>query len=136
MAEDKVFSDGYIAQLLAADAQRLSKQYASMGTSAYTPSKYALALFHLPTFHFLYLSSQLIPSARLTLHLRLPTNKPKPNTRFLQNLVKETTSHNQALLAKEAHSSRARLDRLQERDMHRGLDIRKRQLGIITSTFT
>lgn len=63
----------------------------------------------------------------------MPIHKPKPNTRFLQNLVKETTNHNQALLAREAAESRLRLERLQGKAMPRGLDLRQRQLGQITS---
>ncbi|KAJ9660967.1 hypothetical protein H2201_006695 [Coniosporium apollinis] len=37
---------------------------------------------------------------------------PKPNTRFLRNILRETDSHNAALLAKEAEDSRARLKAL------------------------
>jgi hypothetical protein len=69
---------------------------------------------------------------------RPPANKPKPNTRFLRNIIKETDSHNAALLAKEAEESRARLESLgsnahrQERSIRvGGGDIRKRQLGDI-----
>lgn len=47
-----------------------------------------------------------------------PTVKaPKPNTRFLRNILRETDNHNAALLAKEAEESRARLRALhRERD--------------------
>ncbi|KAF1344644.1 hypothetical protein BDV97DRAFT_303451 [Delphinella strobiligena] len=41
---------------------------------------------------------------------------PKPNTRFLNNLIRDTTSHNAALLAKEADESEARLRRLREKE--------------------
>lgn len=41
---------------------------------------------------------------------------PKPNTRFLNNLIRDTTSHNAALLAKEADESKARLRRLREKE--------------------
>ncbi|KAH8667528.1 hypothetical protein BGZ60DRAFT_470332 [Tricladium varicosporioides] len=71
---------------------------------------------------------------------RPPANKPKPNTRFLRNIIKDTDSHNAALLAKEAAESRARLDGLagneyRERKASRigGGDIRKRQLGDIAA---
>jgi hypothetical protein len=37
---------------------------------------------------------------------------PKPNTRFLRNLIRETDSHNAALLAKEAQESKAKLKQL------------------------
>ena len=38
---------------------------------------------------------------------------PKPNTRFLRNIIKGTDTHNKALLAKEAAESKARLKRLE-----------------------
>ncbi|KAE9973555.1 hypothetical protein BLS_003554 [Venturia inaequalis] len=41
---------------------------------------------------------------------------PKPNKRFLRNIIRETNSHNQALLAKEAEESRARLRDLREKE--------------------
>ena len=63
---------------------------------------------------------------------------PKPNTRFLRNIIKDTNTHNQALLRKEELDSRARLSNLQhvEDEKHRKTrpdtrDIRKRQLGSI-----
>lgn len=73
-------------------------------------------------------------------YYRLPTNKPKPNTRFLRNIIKDTDSHNAALLSKEAAESRVRLESL-SRNGHReervsrlgGGDIRRRQLGDIAA---
>ncbi|KAH6716109.1 hypothetical protein BKA61DRAFT_337999 [Leptodontidium sp. MPI-SDFR-AT-0119] len=69
-----------------------------------------------------------------------PANKPKPNTRFLRNIIKDTDSHNAALLAKEAAESRARLQSLAtssnpQRANGRGVggDIRRRQLGDIAA---
>lgn len=44
---------------------------------------------------------------------RLSKNKPKPNTRFLKNIIKETDSHNAALRAKEVQDAKSRLQRLQ-----------------------
>ncbi|TVY93446.1 hypothetical protein LAWI1_G000778, partial [Lachnellula willkommii] len=71
---------------------------------------------------------------------RPPPNKPKPNTRFLTNIIKDTTNHNQALLAKEAAESRARLQSLataeRRGEKSRGVgggDIRRRQLGDIAA---
>ncbi|KAN0106237.1 hypothetical protein V8E51_009113 [Hyaloscypha variabilis] len=69
-----------------------------------------------------------------------PANKPKPNTRFLRNIIKDTDSHNAALLAKEAADARARLRSLGSSE-HRGEkssrvgggDIRRRQLGDIAA---
>ncbi|KAL2065631.1 hypothetical protein VTL71DRAFT_3301 [Oculimacula yallundae] len=66
-----------------------------------------------------------------------PASKPKPNTRFLRNIIKDTDSHNAALLAKEAAESRARLEKLArsspQRIERQGGDIRKRQLGDIAA---
>jgi hypothetical protein len=44
---------------------------------------------------------------------RRDKNAPKPNTRFLKNLVKNADSHNAALLAKEKAETRARLSALE-----------------------
>ena len=43
-------------------------------------------------------------------------NAPKPNTRFLKNILRETNSHNAALKAKEEGESRARLRELRPRE--------------------
>ncbi|KAK4211813.1 hypothetical protein QBC37DRAFT_205840 [Rhypophila decipiens] len=71
---------------------------------------------------------------------KMPANKAKPNTRFLGRIIKETTNHNAALLAKEAAEAQARLDDLTEAEekKRRKLrptpsDIRRRQLGDISS---
>ncbi|KAL8693302.1 MAG: hypothetical protein Q9218_001862 [Villophora microphyllina] len=40
---------------------------------------------------------------------RPTSNAPKPNTRFLKNIIKETDNHNAALKAKEVADARARL---------------------------
>ncbi len=69
----------------------------------------------------------------LTLWSRHPINKPKPNTRFLRNLVRDTDSHNAALLAKEAAESKLRLDQLVNKDVRTEKDIRRRQLGNISA---
>lgn len=79
----------------------------------------------------------------LTLHhmpnvCRPPANKPKPNTRFLRNIIKDTDSHNAALLAKEAAESRARLKSLSSNGLPRekpvgSSEIRRRQLGDIAA---
>ncbi|KAK6008699.1 hypothetical protein QM012_000602 [Aureobasidium pullulans] len=44
-------------------------------------------------------------------------NAPKPNTRFLRNILRDTDNHNSALLKKEAEESRLRLQNL--RHSHR-----------------
>ncbi|KAK6580677.1 hypothetical protein PZA11_006913 [Diplocarpon coronariae] len=70
-------------------------------------------------------------------HSKPPKNKPKPNTRFLRNIIKDTDSHNASLLAKEAAESRARLQSLatssQSRAKPAGSDMRRRQLGDIAA---
>ncbi|GAP91312.1 putative pre-mRNA-splicing factor 38B [Rosellinia necatrix] len=76
-----------------------------------------------------------------------PANQPKPNTRFLNNIIRDTTSHNRALLAKENAESRARLRDLEEADRRKRdeeerkirrsrpgpSDTRKRMLGDIAA---
>ncbi|KAK4125075.1 hypothetical protein N657DRAFT_643885 [Parathielavia appendiculata] len=69
-----------------------------------------------------------------------PSNKARPNTRFLGRIIKETTSHNAALLAKEAAEAQARLDDLTEAEEKKrrklnpsASDLRRRQLGDISS---
>ncbi|KAK3363682.1 hypothetical protein B0T25DRAFT_52721 [Lasiosphaeria hispida] len=72
-----------------------------------------------------------------------PANKAKPNTRFLGRIIKETTNHNAALLAREAAEAQARLDHLTEVEERKrrklnptAVDIRRRQLGHISSILT
>src|SRR5258705_607033 len=67
---------------------------------------------------------------------RPPVNHPKPNTRFLRTIIRETDNHNAALLAKEAAESKARLDGLVSKDQRSASDIRRRQLGHITAHLT
>ncbi|KAI5917652.1 hypothetical protein F4810DRAFT_641389 [Camillea tinctor] len=76
-----------------------------------------------------------------------PANQPKPNTRFLNNIIRDTNSHNRALLARENAESRARLRDLEdaeekkrqdeERKLRRSRpgpgDTRKRMLGDIAA---
>lgn len=50
---------------------------------------------------------------------RPTTNAPKPNTRFLRNIIKETDSHNAALRAKEAQDTNSRLQRLRTEQFDR-----------------
>ncbi|MCJ1473477.1 hypothetical protein MMC13_002128 [Lambiella insularis] len=47
---------------------------------------------------------------------RPTTNAPKPNTRFLKNIIQETDSHNAALKSKETGEARQRLKRLRGGD--------------------
>ncbi|KAF2477287.1 uncharacterized protein BDR25DRAFT_277053 [Lindgomyces ingoldianus] len=57
---------------------------------------------------------------------------PKPNTRFLRHIIRETDSHNAALLAKEAEESRARLRELNKEKMRKEKDERRREQGRLT----
>ena len=77
---------------------------------------------------------------RLTIFSCRPSNKAKPNTRFLRHIIRETKNHNEALLAKEASESQARLSELAEAEAARRRrlkpvsgDMRRRQLGDITA---
>lgn len=63
---------------------------------------------------------------------------PKPNTRFLRHIIKDTDTHNKNLLAKEATESKARLRHLEHTEEVKRLrtnpntrDIRNRQIGDI-----
>ncbi|KAI0542837.1 hypothetical protein GGR58DRAFT_496946 [Xylaria digitata] len=76
-----------------------------------------------------------------------PANQPKPNTRFLNNIIRDTNSHNRALLARENAESQARLRDLEEADRRKRdederrarrskpgpNDTRKRMLGDIAA---
>ncbi|PBP24020.1 pre-mRNA-splicing factor 38B [Diplocarpon rosae] len=117
-------SDDYVAGLLARDAKESSIKYSSLGLEAFNRSKFVPLPF-------------CAPGRTVSDALRPPSNKPKPNTRFLRNIIKDTDSHNAALLAKEAAESRARLQGLatasQTRAKPGGSDIRRRQLGDIAA---
>lgn len=63
---------------------------------------------------------------------------PKPNTRFLRNVIRGTDTHNKALLAREAAESKARLKRLERTEEIKRRktnpttkDIRERHMGNI-----
>ncbi|KAB8290407.1 hypothetical protein EYC80_010840 [Monilinia laxa] len=104
MANDTYLTDDYVADLLAKDAKASSIKYSSMGLEAYAKES------------------------------KPPANKPKPNTRFLRNIIRDTDNHNSALLAKEAAEARARLESLSKGGRQRNIapvDIRRRQLGDI-----
>ncbi|KAG5927857.1 hypothetical protein E4U42_001699 [Claviceps africana] len=67
-----------------------------------------------------------------------PASGPKPNTRFLRHIIRDTDAHNKALLAKETAESKARLSHLEHaeearrRKSHPDVrDIRRRQMGDI-----
>ncbi|KAJ8132248.1 hypothetical protein O1611_g1374 [Lasiodiplodia mahajangana] len=56
-----------------------------------------------------------------------PANQPKPNTRFLNNIIRDTNSHNRALLAKENAESQARLRDLEEADRQKRDEEQRRE---------
>ncbi|KAI1771634.1 hypothetical protein F4818DRAFT_428457 [Hypoxylon cercidicola] len=76
-----------------------------------------------------------------------PANQPKPNTRFLNNIIRNTNSHNRALHAKESAESKAKLRDLEDADEKKRMeeerklrkakpgpgDTRKRMLGDIAA---
>ncbi|ESZ89486.1 hypothetical protein SBOR_10128 [Sclerotinia borealis F-4128] len=104
MANNTYLTDDYVADLLAKDAKASSIKYSSMGLEAYAKES------------------------------KPPANKPKPNTRFLRNIIRDTDNHNSALLAKEAAEARARLESLSNGEKQKKVapvDIRRRQLGDI-----
>ncbi|OJD17522.1 hypothetical protein AJ78_02391 [Emergomyces pasteurianus Ep9510] len=71
--------DEYVAQLLAKDARDSSKRYSTLGMNAFLPIK------------------------------RSTTDAPKPNTRFLKSILRETDSHNASLKRKEEREARERM---------------------------
>ncbi|KAK8098699.1 uncharacterized protein PG998_011940 [Apiospora kogelbergensis] len=113
----ELLTDDYVAEVLAKEAADCSLKYSAMGLEA----------FNQPT--------------------KRPAHQPKPNTRFLNSIIRDTTSHNRALLAKEAADSAERLrslerakekERLSEQDRQKRqrpgpTDTRKRMLGDIAA---
>ncbi|KAM3434438.1 hypothetical protein MY4824_005390 [Beauveria thailandica] len=86
MSNEEFLTDDYVAGLLSQEASDCSIKYSAMGVDA-----------------FLGKDS----------NSKKSTNMPKPNTRFLRNIIRGTDTHNKALLAKEAAESKARLRRLE-----------------------
>ncbi|EEH47230.2 uncharacterized protein PADG_03328 [Paracoccidioides brasiliensis Pb18] len=72
-------NDEYVAQLLAKDARDSSVRYSTLGLDALIPNK------------------------------RPSSGVPKPNTRFLKNILRETDSHNASLKRKEEEEARERM---------------------------
>ncbi|KAM3549469.1 hypothetical protein MY1884_008725, partial [Beauveria asiatica] len=86
MSNEEFLTDDYVAGLLSQEASDCSIKYSAMGVDA-----------------FLGKDS----------NSKKSINMPKPNTRFLRNIIRGTDTHNKALLAKEAAESKARLRRLE-----------------------
>ncbi|ATY59881.1 LUC7-like protein [Cordyceps militaris] len=111
MANEEYLTDEYVAGLLSQEASDCSIKYSAMGVDA-----------------FLGKDS----------NSKKPSNIPKPNTRFLRNIIKGTDTHNKALLAKEAAESKARLKGLERAEETKRKksnpstkDIRERHMGAI-----
>ncbi|KAM3506847.1 hypothetical protein MY11210_007396 [Beauveria gryllotalpidicola] len=111
MSNEEFLTDDYVAGLLNQEASDCSIKYSAMGVDA-----------------FLGKDS----------NSKKSTNMPKPNTRFLRNIIRGTDTHNKALLAKEAAESKARLRRLEsaEESKRKKLnpttkDLRERHMGDI-----
>jgi hypothetical protein len=148
MAPDTILTDDYVAEKLAKEASDFSLRYSSMGLEAFNKTaKYVAFCVTLSTI-FQVLIPRPSRNGRLTRATRRrPVNQPKPNTRFLNNIIRDTNSHNRALLAKESADSQARLkeleraeeakrkeeERLQRRLKPGPKDTRKRMLGDINS---
>ncbi|KAI1370725.1 hypothetical protein F4677DRAFT_345626 [Hypoxylon crocopeplum] len=117
MPPDDLLTDAQVADLLVEEAKDYSLRYSAMGLDALKSIN------------------------------KRPVNQPKPNTRFLNNIIRDTNSHNRALLAKESAESRAKLRDLEDaeekkrREEERKLrkakpgpsDTRKRMLGDIAA---
>ncbi|KAI9904125.1 hypothetical protein N3K66_000654 [Trichothecium roseum] len=108
MGNDTLLTDDYVADILAKEANDCSLKYSAMGMEAFRSAD------------------------------KKPANMPKPNTRFLRHIIKDTDTHNKALLAKEAAESKARLEDLEHTEEVKRLktnpnnkDIRRRQMGDI-----
>ncbi|KAK8074322.1 hypothetical protein PG994_005221 [Apiospora phragmitis] len=113
----ELLTDDYVAEMLAKEAADCSVKYSAIGLEAFNQ-----------------------PAKR-------PAHQPKPNTRFLNSIIRDTTNHNRALLAKESADSAQRLrsldrskesERQSEQDRHRRQrpdpkDTRKRMLGDIAA---
>lgn len=87
MPAGEALEDDYIISLLQKDADDHKKRYSTVGNG---------------------------PLLSTTAKRR--PDAPKPNTRFLKNIIRETDSHNAALKAKEEQESRARLSELRRQD--------------------
>ena len=95
-ALEEDLSDANLARLLAADARSASQKYSTQGLSALLGGK-----------------SQAAP-------------KVKPNTRFLQNLVKNADTHNDRLKRKEIAERQEKLRKLDKQEEERKHDERAR----------
>lgn len=94
---DKLLTDDAVVKMLQEEAKSATRNFASQGLEAYLPRRcipYPRGLVY----------SVFAKSSPC----RSTTQAPRTNTRFLRNLIRETDSHNQALLAKEAEEAQAK----------------------------
>ena len=103
------YSDDFVAGVLAKDAAETSSRYPSLGLSSLSMDRYnsARAPYGVQ------------PPETNRDKFSQPGSAPKPNTRFLKNIIRETKSHNAALLAKERLDARAREKELARIGRHR-----------------
>jgi len=99
-------TDEYIVKLLEDDAIAVSGRT----VNSFFSSKYVYI--------------NLLDNFNLIISNRPPADKPKPNTRFLQNIIQSTDSHNAYLLEKERRESKIRIDREKNKNKRRERDDR------------
>ena len=134
MSQNILMSDDDVADLIASEARESALKYSTMGVGAFTNSSRQAKATVFSVYGW-------CRRANSVLAFRPPAaSKIKPNTRFLRHIIKETKNHNEALLAREAAESQARLQDLAEAEekKRRRLrlepgDVRRRQMGDITA---
>lgn len=100
MSLGEALTDDYLVKLLEEDAKAVSARTSRFGFGGVS-KRY----------------SHCLPNCSdIATDIPRPGEKPKPNTRFLKNILRDTDNHNAALLAKEAEEAQARLERLKEKE--------------------
>lgn len=95
--------DDYVARVLAKEAQDNTLKYTSEGLGAYMPKKFVSLCFAINAKRENWL---------MDLCDRPSGAAPKPNTRFLRHIIRETDNHNAALKRKEEREARERIRQL------------------------
>lgn len=95
-------NDDYVAQVLAQEARDSSLKYSAQGMGAYMPKRWVI------------LTNIFQPTTDGDCH-RPAGAAPKPNTRFLRHIIKETDNHNAALKRKEEREARERMQQLRHK---------------------
>lgn len=99
----ELLTDDDLAGILSKEGNEYALRYSTIGLAARHDRRCAISKCSLAFYHGVN-----------WLRLSRPTNHPKPNQKFLQQIIRSTENHNAALLAKEAAESRARLHELEE----------------------